>query len=105
MVAITAAVQKEIERQQSVVNYDELSTEELNASITSLTAKLELCKAALQKKDGTLAAPKLVAAKATGSWPDLPWGGEFTNCHTCCTPLAHALRHCLLVWDHLTLAP
>ena len=41
MVAITAAVQKEIERQQSGVNYDELSTEELNASITSLTAKLE----------------------------------------------------------------
>ena len=77
--AITEAVKTEIERQQAAVDYDALSAEELEKVIANLHGRLTLCQNAAaaragggaKKKEG----PKMVAKKAEGSWPELPWGG------------------------------
>ena len=75
--AIAAAVKAEIERQQKALVYDELSEDELEKVIESLSKKLEMAKAALEKagKGAAPAAPAMVAPKkAEGGWPELPWG-------------------------------
>jgi hypothetical protein len=75
--AIAAAVKAEIEKQQAAVNYDDLSEADLQAIVGQLTSKLELCKSALAAKSGgAAAAPAMKAAKSTGTYPDLPWGGK-----------------------------
>ena len=79
------AVKSEIERQQQGVDYDSLSTEELERVCAALQGRLEMVKAAQSARgvDGAAApkkeAPKMVAKAAVkGDWPELPWGGE---CH------------------------
>ena len=74
-VAIAKAVQAEIERQQTDVVYSDLSVAELEDVIKHLSSRLDLCKQALAEKQGgaAAAAPKMVAQKVTGSWPELPW--------------------------------
>lgn len=59
-------------RRQASLNYDDLSVDELKCVLTNLMSRLELAKTALAKKVDT---PKMVAAKVTGTFPDLPWGG------------------------------
>jgi len=71
---IAAAVQAEIERQQTDVVYDNLSVSELEEVVAHLTSRLELCKEALAAKTGVKEEVKMVAKKAEGEWPDLPWG-------------------------------
>ena len=75
--AIASAVQKEIERQQAAVVYDDLSADELEKVVAQLTEKLSMCKEALAKRGGDGAAAPVAARKAeksTGKFPDLPWG-------------------------------
>ncbi len=85
-VAIAKAVQAEIERQQTDVVYSDLSVAELEDVIKHLSSRLDLCKQALaEKQGGAAAAPKMVAQKATGSWPELPWTDR--------APLPAALPH------------
>ena len=71
--AIAAAVQAEIERQQASVNYDEMEAVELQRVVEQLSSKLALCQEALAKKAKPEVAA-LKAEKATGTWPELPWG-------------------------------
>ena len=71
--AIAAAVQAEIERQQASVNYDEMEAVELQRVVEQLSSKLALCQDALAKKVKPEVAA-LKAEKATGTWPELPWG-------------------------------
>ena len=83
---IADAVKAEIERQQANVDYDAMGADELEKVMAALQSRLALCKAAVEKRglaapDVTDAAPKkeapkMVAKKAEGTWPELPWGGE-----------------------------
>ena len=75
--AIAAAVQKEIERQQANVCYDDLPKEDLERAIENLQARLAMCQAAVEARAGGAKkeAPKMVATKVEGDWPELPWGG------------------------------
>ena len=66
--AIATVVKKEIERQQTNVDYDSLSMPELEVLVNQLSAKLEMCKEALSTRGGQ---PKAAAAK--GKFPDLPF--------------------------------
>ena len=67
-----------------------MDVEELQRIIGTLETRLDLMKAAVQARglgdavaDGAEAAdaapkkeaPKMVAAKSEGQWPELPWGG------------------------------
>ena len=104
--AIASVVKAEIERQQAAVDYNALSVEELEKVVQHLQSRLELSKAVIAKRAATVGtevgavananaeasdaspaaegdepppkkdAPKLVAKKAEGNWPELPWGGE-----------------------------
>ena len=77
--AIAKAVQSEIERQQKQVVYEDLSAEELEGVVAHLTERLALCKDALAAKtssDAKAEPAALKATKVTGTWPELPWGGE-----------------------------
>jgi len=58
---------------QANLNYDDLGLDELKGVLTNLMDRLDLAKTALAKK---VEKPKLVAEKCTGTFPDLPWGGE-----------------------------
>lgn len=92
--AIAAAVAKEIERQQKEVVYEDLSVDELNNVCAQLTAKLELVKAAMDKKGGAAEAP-MKARKAEGNFPELPWGGACLAvhiAHTACSSQPQSLR-------------
>ena len=62
--AVAAAVQKEIERQQKEVVYDDLSVAELEDVVAHLTSRLELCKEALAAKAGAPKETKLKAKKS-----------------------------------------
>ena len=97
--SIAAVVRKEIERQQANVDYDAMSEEELAQVIESLKSRLDLCNAVIESRTSGAApaaaavpaavpeltsegdapvkkeAPKMVAKKVEGSWPELPWGG------------------------------
>ena len=77
--AIAEAIKVEVERQQANVDYDAMSVADLEAVIASLEGRLTLCKAAASKRGAGDApakkeAPKKVAAKSEGTWPELPWG-------------------------------
>ena len=75
--AIAAAIQKEIERQQEAVVYDDLSVDELEKVVQQLSTKLDLCKGALEKRGaGGAKKPEpaaLKAKKVEGTFADLPW--------------------------------
>ena len=107
---IANVVKAEIERQQAILDYDSLGTEELERVVEALQSRLALCKATVAARaeagaapaDVTDAeappkkeAPKMVATKAEGTWPELPWGGA-----CCATPypvvVARVLTLCSL---------
>ena len=85
--AIASAVQKEIERQQAAVVYDDLSADELEKVVAQLTEKLSMCQEALAKRggDGAAAAkapPARKAAKSSGKFEHaldlgMAWKGEW----------------------------
>ena len=71
---LATAVAQEIQRQQQQVDYDALSTQELQEVVAHLVDKLTKAKAALTAK---LEPPAVVAPKATlGAHPPLPWGDQ-----------------------------
>lgn len=72
--ALAEIVQKEIEKQQAAVCYDDLSEEELNKVIAQLNSKLELCQAALSARSGKPEVKALKAKKVEATFPELPWG-------------------------------
>ena len=89
--ALAEVIRTEISNQESNVDYDAMSEAELESLIEKLENKAVACKAAMAKKaaDGAEApkkkeAPKMVAKKAEGEWPDLPWGGACRAVHRFC---------------------
>ena len=86
--AIANSVKAEVERQQVGLDYDALTEVELQRVIANLESRLDLCKNAIASRSAAVPAtaeadvdapaakeaPKMVAKKSEGNWPDLPWG-------------------------------